>query len=187
MEEMYPVIRTFRYQRKESQIMVVVLEEHVAEQDIERIIQVLKDFEFEVYRSTGVKQTVLGAIGVKPDFDLRQLEVMPGVASVYPITEPFKLASRSFKPENSVFEINGLKIGGKDIVVMAGPCSIESEQQIFIIAEHIAKQGARFLRGGAYKPRTSPYSFQGLGEDGRHIWTSHNYRSNGYQPYFNRL
>jgi 3-deoxy-7-phosphoheptulonate synthase len=147
--------------------MVIVLEEHASEKDIEHIIKVLNDFGFDVHRSTGVNQTVLGAvIGVKRDFDECQLEIMPGVARVYRINEPFKLASRSFKPEKSVFDINGIKIGGKDVVVMAGPCSVESEQQIFTIAEQVAKQGARFLRGGGYKPRTSPYSFQGLGEKG---------------------
>ena len=147
--------------------MVIVLEEHVSEKDVERIIKALNDFGFDVHRSTGVNQTVLGAVvGVKRDFDECQLEVMPGVARVYRINEPFKLASRSFKPEKSVFDINGIKIGGNDVVVMAGPCSVESEKQIFTIAEQVAKQGARFLRGGGYKPRTSPYSFQGLGEKG---------------------
>jgi 3-deoxy-7-phosphoheptulonate synthase len=146
--------------------MVVVLEQHSTEQDVERIIKVLHDFGFDVHRSTGVNQTVLGAIGVKPDFDTRQLELLPGVAHVYRITEPFKLASRSFKPENSVFDIKGVKVGGKQIVVMAGPCSVESEEQIFAIAEQVAKHGAKFLRGGGFKPRTSPYSFQGMGEEG---------------------
>ena len=152
--------------------MVVVLEQHSTEQDVERIIKVLHDFGFDVHRSTGVNQTVLGAIGVKPDFDTRQLELLPGVAHVYRITEPFKLASRSFKPENSIFDIKGVKIGGKEIVVMAGPCSVESEEQIFSIAQHVAKQGAKFLRGGGFKPRTSPYSFQGMGEEGLKLMRS---------------
>ncbi len=146
--------------------MVVVVEQNSSEKLIEGIIKVLNDFGFDVHRSTGMNQTVLGAIGVQPDFDLRQLEVLPGVAHVYRITEPYKLASRSFHPEPSRYQIGGTVIGGDAIVVMAGPCSVESEKQIFAIAECVAKSGATFLRGGAYKPRSSPYAFQGLGVEG---------------------
>jgi 3-deoxy-7-phosphoheptulonate synthase len=152
---------------KEKNVMVVVVEQNATEQMIEGIIKVLNDFGFDVHRSTGMNQTVLGAIGVQPDFDLRQLEVLPGVARVYRITEAYKLASRSFHPENSTFAFDNNKvIGGKEIIVMAGPCSVESEKQIFTIAELVAKSGATFLRGGAYKPRSSPYAFQGLGVEG---------------------
>ncbi|MGE5315766.1 MAG: 3-deoxy-7-phosphoheptulonate synthase [Acidobacteriota bacterium] len=147
--------------------MVVVVEHNASEQMIEGIIKVLNDFGFDVHRSTGMNQTVLGAIGVQPDFDLRQLEVLPGVARVYRVTEPYKLAGRSFHPENSEIPFGENRtIGGREIVVMAGPCSVESEKQIFTIAELVAKSGATFLRGGAYKPRTSPYAFQGLGVEG---------------------
>lgn len=152
---------------KEKNAMVVVVEQNATEPMIEGIIKVLNDFGFDVHRSTGMNQTVLGAIGVQPDFDLRQLEVLPGVARVYRITEPYKLASRSFHPENSEYPFAPNKlIGGKEIIVMAGPCSVESEKQIFTIAELVAKSGATFLRGGAYKPRSSPYAFQGLGVEG---------------------
>ncbi len=146
--------------------MVVVVEQNASEKDIEGIIRVLHDYGFDVHRSTGVNQTVLGAIGVKPDFDTRQIELLPGVAHVYRITEPYKLASRSFKPENTVLDVRGVKIGGKEIIVMAGPCSVENEKQIFTIAKSVAESGAKFLRGGAFKPRTSPYAFQGMGEEG---------------------
>jgi len=146
--------------------MVVVMEKGATEQEIENIIKALHEFGFDVHRSTGVNQTVLGAIGVKPDFDTRRIEVLPGVAEVYRITEPYKLASRQFKKEDSVFDIGGVKVGGKEVVVMAGPCSVESEEQIFTIARYVSEHGAKFLRGGAFKPRTSPYSFQGLGEEG---------------------
>jgi 3-deoxy-7-phosphoheptulonate synthase len=146
--------------------MVVVVEKNATESDIERIIKKLQDMGFDVHRSTGVNQTVLGAIGVQPDFDTRQVLVLPGVVHVYRITEPYKLASRTFKHENSVYTINGVAIGGHEVVVMAGPCAVESEEQIFTIAKHVAQEGARVLRGGAFKPRTSPYAFQGLGEDG---------------------
>ena len=146
--------------------MVVVLETGVADKQIEEIIRVLHDHGFDVHRSTGVQQTVLGAIGVHPEFDHRQIELLDGVAEVVRVTEPFKLASRAFKREGSVVNIDGVKIGGPEVVVMAGPCSIENEKQIFTIAKSVKEFGAKILRGGAFKPRTSPYSFQGLGEDG---------------------
>ena len=146
--------------------MVVVLESGTSEKQIEEIIRILHDHGFDVHRSTGIQRTVLGAIGVHPEFDHRQIQLMPGVAEVVRVTEPFKLASRAFKREGSVFDIGGVKIGGKEIVIIAGPCAVETEEQINTIAEYVKKCGATFLRGGAYKPRTSPYSFQGLGEDG---------------------
>ncbi len=146
--------------------MVVVTEPGATEKQIEEIIRVLNEHGFDVHRSTGVQQTVLGAIGVHPEFDHRQIELLPGVAEVLRITEPYKLASRTFKREGSVFDIGGLKLGGDNVVVMAGPCSVESEKQIFTIAKAVAEAGAKVLRGGAFKPRTSPYSFQGMGEEG---------------------
>jgi 3-deoxy-7-phosphoheptulonate synthase len=146
--------------------MVVVTEPGVSEKQIEDIIRVLHEHGFDVHRSTGVQQTVLGAIGVHPEFDHRQIELIPGVAEVLRITEPYKLASRTFKREGSVFDIGGVKVGGNEVIVMAGPCSIENEKQVFTIARDVAAAGAKILRGGAFKPRTSPYSFQGLGEDG---------------------
>lgn len=146
--------------------MVIVLEKNITDSQYENIIKHLEDFGFSVHKSTGEEQVVLGAIGVKPNFDTRKVKILEGVAEVYRITEPFKLASRSFKKENTVISIGDIKIGEDEIVVMAGPCSVENEDQIFSIAEIVAESGAKILRGGAFKPRTSPYSFQGLGEDG---------------------
>ncbi len=146
--------------------MVVVMEPNATEQQIENVIRILHEHGFDVHRSTGVQHTVLGAIGVHPEFDHRHITLLPGVAEVLRITDPFKLASRTFKREGSIYKIGDIEIGGNAIVVMAGPCSVENEKQIFTIAEHVAKAGAKFLRGGAYKPRTSPYSFQGLGVEG---------------------
>ena len=146
--------------------MIVVLETGTAEKQIEEIIRVLHDHGFDVHRSTGVQHTVLGAIGVHPEFDHRQIELLDGVAEVVRVTEPFKLASHAFKREGSVFDIGGVKIGGPEVIVMAGPCSVETEEQIFKIAKYVKDSGAKILRGGAFKPRTSPYTFQGLGEDG---------------------
>jgi 3-deoxy-7-phosphoheptulonate synthase len=146
--------------------MIVVLESGIAEKQIEEIIRILHDHEFDVHRSTGVQHIVLGAIGVHPEFDHRQIELLPGVAEVLRVTEPFKLASHAFKREGSIFDIGGVKIGGPEVVVIAGPCAVESEEQIFKIAKLVKDAGAKILRGGAFKPRSSPYSFQGLGEDG---------------------
>jgi 3-deoxy-7-phosphoheptulonate synthase len=146
--------------------MVVVMEKRATEKQIEHVIKALNSFGFDVHRSTGESQTVLGAIGVKPEFDIRQVQVLPGVAKVYRITEPFKLASRAFHRDDTVIEFGKLGVGGKSVVVMAGPCSVESREQIFTIAKFVKEHGATFLRGGAFKPRTSPYSFQGLGEEG---------------------
>jgi 3-deoxy-7-phosphoheptulonate synthase len=146
--------------------VVVVLEKNIKEKQIEDVIKHLEEFGFAVHKSTGVEQIVLGAIGVKPDFDIRKVKVLDGVAEVYRITEAFKLASRTFKKEDTKIKVGNVEIGGNDVVIMAGPCSVESEKQIFTIAEAVAKAGAKILRGGAFKPRTSPYSFQGLGEEG---------------------
>ncbi|HVO73065.1 MAG TPA: 3-deoxy-7-phosphoheptulonate synthase [Ignavibacteriaceae bacterium] len=146
--------------------MVVVLEKNITEKQLENVIKHLEEFGFAVHKSTGVETTVLGAIGVQPDFDIRNVKILEGVAEVYRITEPFKLASRSFQSHDTEIKIGDVTIGGNEVVMMAGPCSVENEKQIFTIAEIVAKAGAKILRGGAFKPRTSPYSFQGLGENG---------------------
>jgi 3-deoxy-7-phosphoheptulonate synthase len=139
------------------------------ETEIQAVIERLNGYGFDVHRSSGVNQTVLGAIGVKPEFDTRHIKVLDGVADVYRVTEPYKFASRSWKKESTVLDVNGVKIGGEEIVVMAGPCSVEDEEQMEKTAALVADHGATFLRGGAFKPRTSPYSFQGMGEEGLQI------------------
>jgi 3-deoxy-7-phosphoheptulonate synthase len=146
--------------------VVIVLEKNIQDKKLEDIIKHLEDYGFAVHKSTGVEQIVLGAIGVKPDFDIRKVKILDGVAEVYRITEPYKLASRTFRKENTEIKIKDVVIGGNEIVMMAGPCSVESEEQIMIGAEIVARSGAKILRGGAFKPRTSPYSFQGMGEAG---------------------
>jgi len=146
--------------------VVVVLEKNISDKQIENVVKHLEEFGFAVHKSVGVEQTIIGAIGVKPDFDIRKVKILDGVAEVYRITEPFKLASRSFKKDDTEIKIKNVIIGSNEVVVMAGPCSVESEEQIFKIAEIVSKSGAKILRGGAFKPRTSPYSFQGMGEEG---------------------
>ena len=147
--------------------MIVAMQESAAEEQIQQVIEHLTKLGFEVHRSTGVRQTVLGAVGAQVDFDIRNIELLPGVQDVHRISSPYKLAGRSFRPEGTVIKLaNGLEIGGKQVVTMAGPCSVESREQLFTTAEAVAKAGARVLRGGAFKPRSSPYSFQGMGEQG---------------------
>lgn len=146
--------------------MVVVMEPGASEEQIKNVITHLKDLGFDIHRSDGVTHTIIGAIGDKTGVDIRQLEILEGVREVVRITEPYKLASRSFKKENTVIECKGVKIGGVEVVVAAGPCAVESLEQVMVIAEVVKKSGAKLLRGGAFKPRTSPYSFQGLGVEG---------------------
>jgi len=147
--------------------MIVAMQESASEEQIQQVIEHLVKMGFEVHRSTGARQTVLGAVGARADFDIRNLEMFSGVQEVHRISSPYKLAGRSFRPEGTIVRFaNGVAIGGNDVVTMAGPCSVESREQIFTTAEIVAKAGARVLRGGAFKPRSSPYSFQGMGEDG---------------------
>jgi 3-deoxy-7-phosphoheptulonate synthase len=146
--------------------MVIILENNATEDQIKNIKLHLEDFGFQIHESAGVQKTILGAIGVKPGFDIRKVKILEGVADVYRVTSPFKLASRKFKEEKTVIKLKNVEIGGDHIAVMAGPCSVENEEQIFKLAKVVADSGAKILRGGAFKPRSSPYSFQGLGEEG---------------------
>jgi len=144
--------------------MIVAMQETATEDQIQVVVEHLVEMGFSVHRTTGERQTILAAVGSRTDFDTRNLEVLNGVMEVHRISAPYKLAGRSFRPQGSIIEFkNGVKIGGKEVVVMAGPCSVESHTQLFTVAELVAKAGARALRGGAFKPRSSPYSFQGLG------------------------
>jgi 3-deoxy-7-phosphoheptulonate synthase len=147
--------------------MVVVMQEGSTEVQIQHVIDRLVELGFDVHRSTGASHTVLGAVGIRDDFDPRDIELLDGVREVVRITQPYKLASRHFRPEGTVVQLgNGIRIGGPEVVVAAGPCAVETPEQIHAIAERVARLGAKILRGGAFKPRSSPYSFQGLGERG---------------------
>ncbi len=146
--------------------MLVVMQEGATEQQIQAVINRLTDLGFDVHRSTGVVHTLLGGVGGTDDFDLGIFEVMEGVKEAHRIISPYKLASRGFRPEGTRVRVGGVEIGGDRVVVMAGPCSVENRDQIERSAEVVAAAGASVLRGGAFKPRSSPYSFQGLGEEG---------------------
>jgi 3-deoxy-7-phosphoheptulonate synthase len=146
--------------------MLVVMQQGATEAQIQTVIDRMIAEGFDVHRSTGVMHTVLGGVGGKTDVDLAMFEVMEGVKETHPIASPYKLASRNFKPAGTVVKVNGVEIGGERVVVMAGPCSVESREQIECVASIVARAGARVIRGGAFKPRSSPYSFQGLGAEG---------------------
>jgi len=147
--------------------MVVVMQEGATEDQIQSAINKLMEMGFDIHRSTGARQTVLGAVGALVEFDTRDIELLEGVAEVVRISAPYKLASRHFRPEGSVVQLGkGVAVGGEHVVMMAGPCSVESAAQMETIAALVARLGVRVLRGGAFKPRTSPYSFQGLGKEG---------------------
>jgi 3-deoxy-7-phosphoheptulonate synthase len=145
--------------------MVVVMEERATEAQIQTVIAQLVEMGFDVHRSTGANRTVIGAVGDGTG-DPQLLEVQEGVHEVLRISEPYKLASRTFKSENTVVVVGDVRIGGDEVIVMAGPCSAESEEQVESTASAVKRAGAKILRGGAFKPRSSPYSFQGLGEAG---------------------
>src|SRR3954469_24939094 len=145
--------------------MVVVMEERATEAQIEQVVARLVEMGMDVHRSTGVTRTVLGAVGQgRPDKAL--IELLDGVHEVLRITEPYKLASKTFKSEPTIVGVGDVRIGGDEVIVMAGPCSAESEPQVRAAAAAVKRAGAKIFRGGAFKPRSSPYSFQGLGEDG---------------------
>jgi 3-deoxy-7-phosphoheptulonate synthase len=146
--------------------MLVVMQQDATEPQIDAVIDRLTEMGFDVHRSTGVIHTVLGGVGGKGDFDLDILAVMDGVKEAHRISSPYKLASRSFNPGGTVVKIGDVEIGGPRVVVMAGPCSVETRDQINLSADIVAAGGARVIRGGAFKPRSSPYAFQGLGEAG---------------------
>lgn len=149
--------------------MIVVMNQGADKKDVESVINKLEKSGFQVHLSEGVERTIIGAIGDKTRLGTLALEAMPGVEKVVPILAPFKLASRNFKSENTVVTVGDIKIGGDDIHVMAGPCAVESKEQLMEAAFRVKEAGATILRGGAFKPRTSPYSFQGLEEKGLEI------------------
>lgn len=146
--------------------MVIVMEESASAAQVEQVIAQLVAMGFDVHRSTGAMRTILGAVGGSERAEPSLIEMLEGVREVVRISEPYKLASRSFRPEGTVVSVGDVRVGGDEVVVMAGPCSVESEAQVRSAAAAVRRAGAKILRGGAFKPRSSPYSFQGLGEEG---------------------
>ncbi|HZS05244.1 MAG TPA: 3-deoxy-7-phosphoheptulonate synthase [Blastocatellia bacterium] len=145
--------------------MIVIMQENATEEQITKVVDKLVNLGFDIHRSTGARYTVLGAVGAQIA-DTRDLELIEGVHEVVRVSSPYKLAARAFRPEGTQVRIRDVVIGGEQVVMMAGPCTLESREQIEAVAAGVSKQGVQVMRGGAFKPRTSPYSFQGLGEPG---------------------
>lgn len=146
--------------------MIVVMKQNADERQVENVAKKIRDIGLKPHISKGDVVTIIGIIGDERKVPESQIRAMDGVEKIMPILAQYKLASRSFHPDNTVVQVDGVKIGGNEIIIMAGPCSVESKEQIIETANAVKKAGAKILRGGAFKPRTSPYSFQGLGEEG---------------------
>jgi 3-deoxy-7-phosphoheptulonate synthase len=146
--------------------MIIVMQSRATDADIQHVVDRVEELGLKAHLSKGVERTIIGVIGDERLIQREQLSLLPHVDDVIPILKPYKLASREFKPEASVIDVAGIKIGGPQVVMIGGPCSVENEVQLMKVAEAVKSAGASLLRGGAYKPRTSPYAFQGLGEDG---------------------
>jgi len=150
--------------------MIVAMQDKATDEQIQQVIERMVELGFNVHRTTGELQTILAGVGTPSHFEVTEFQVLPGVHQAYRISSPYKLAGRGFRPEGTrVTFPNGLVVGGDEIVIMAGPCSVEGRDQIRLSAKQVAAAGAQFLRGGAYKPRSSPYSFQGMGVEGLKI------------------
>ena len=150
--------------------MIVAMQENATEEQIYAVVVAMEEMGVNVHRTTGAIQTILAGVGPTAGLDLTKFEMLPGVLHVHRISAPYKLAGRAFRPEGTVIEFpNGATIGGQQVAVIAGPCAVEDREQIFAIARCVKAAGGGFLRGGAFKPRSSPYSFQGLGIPGLEV------------------
>src|SRR5579875_2548338 len=150
--------------------MIVAMQDKATEEQIETVIERMVELGFNVHKTTGETQTILAGVGTPGHFEVTEFQVLPGVHQAYRISSPYKLAGRGFRPEGTrVTFPNGVVVGGEEVVIMAGPCSVENREQIRLSAKLVAEAGGQFLRGGAYKPRSSPYSFQGMGIEGLKI------------------
>ena len=146
--------------------MIIVLKPNATKKQVDHVIERIKALGLKPMVSKGTERTIIGVIGPEDALRVQPLEVVPGVEKVMPVLKPYKLVSREFKPEASRVDVKGVTIGGDEIVIMAGPCSVEGREMLLEIAKAVKHAGAQMLRGGAFKPRSSPYSFQGLGEEG---------------------
>jgi 3-deoxy-7-phosphoheptulonate synthase len=150
--------------------MIVAMQDHATDEQIQLVIERMVELGFNVHRTTGEIQTILAGVGTPAQFEITEFQVLSGVQNAYRISSQYKLAGRGFRPEGTRIKFaNGLVVGGEEIVLMAGPCSVESRDQIQLSAKQVAAAGGQFLRGGAFKPRSSPYSFQGMGIEGLKI------------------
>ncbi len=146
--------------------MVIVMKHHASDDEIKRVVSHIEELGFKAHLSSGEERTIIGVIGDERALEPENFEMLEGVERAMRVLHPFKLASRDFHPEDSIVRINGTSIGGKSVTIIAGPCSIESREQLMESADAVKSAGAKLLRAGAFKPRTSPYAFQGLGLKG---------------------
>lgn len=149
--------------------MLIVMKPGAVQNEIERVIQTIETLGFRPHALPGANRTAIAITGNEGAIDPAHFENLPGVADTIRVTKPFKLISKDFHPEGSIIKVGNATIGGDELAIIAGPCAIENEKQVFAVAETVAKSGAKFFRGGAFKPRTSPYAFQGIGESGLKI------------------
>ena len=152
--------------------MIVVMRKDASQADLDGVLGQIREFGLQPHISQGTERTIIGIIGDERAIRKERLTLLPGVEDVIPVLKPYKLASREFRPEPTLVDVAGVTIGGSKVVVIAGPCSVESEEQILETAIAVKKSGGHLLRGGAYTPRTSPYAFQGLGVDGLKLLAS---------------
>ena len=146
--------------------MIIVMRMGANEEEIGGVVKHIQDMGYRAHLSKGEERTIIGLIGDERPVSQQSLELLPGVERVIPILHPFKLASRDFRPENTIVDLGGVGVGGQRLAIIAGPCAVESRQQLFETAFAVKEAGATILRGGAFKPRTSPYAFPGMGEEG---------------------
>jgi 3-deoxy-7-phosphoheptulonate synthase len=149
--------------------MMIIMNVEASPEQIQAVVAKIEQNGFKAHLSTGEERTIIGVVGNNPIQTRDQFLFMPGISRIVPISRPYKIASREFISQNSVLALDGIKIGGEEVVIMAGPCAVESRSQLLETAQAIKEAGAQVLRGGAFKPRSSPYSFQGLGEEGLEI------------------
>lgn len=149
--------------------MIIVMKSTATAADIQYVVKKISELGLQAHLSTGVERTVIGVVGDERLINKDQLSLLPRVENVIPILKPYKLVNRDFHPADSIIDVDGVPIGGNAVVVMAGPCTVENEDQLLQSAEIVKNAGVKILRGGAYKPRTSPYTFQGMGEEGLKI------------------
>src|SRR5437764_8384921 len=145
--------------------MLIVMNAGATEAEIASVVRTVESLGFRAHAMPGATRTAIGVTGNQGTVDLSRFENMPGVAEAIRVTKPYKLITLDLRPDRTVVDVGGAKIGDGSLAIMAGPCAIESREQAFAVAETVAKSGAKFFRGGAFKPRTSPYSFSGLGEE----------------------
>ncbi|HXG82942.1 MAG TPA: 3-deoxy-7-phosphoheptulonate synthase [Pyrinomonadaceae bacterium] len=149
--------------------MLIVMKAGATEREIESVLKIIENLGFRPHSMPGASRTAIGITGNQGSVDPSHFENLPGVADAIRVTKPYKLISKDLRPEKSIVKVGNATIGGDELAIIAGPCAIENHEQVFLVAEAVAKSGAKFFRGGAFKPRTSPYAFQGMGEDGLKI------------------